>query len=130
MKMPMTLAAIIPPITVVPMIWRETAPAPVAIHSGTHPRMNANDVIRIGRRRSRAPSSAASVKRLPFLEFVLREFDDQDRVLRRQPDEHHQTDLRVDIVLDLDHVGRQKISQQRHGAATARRRRRTPRPAC
>ncbi len=62
----MTLAAAIPPITVVPMIWRATAPAPLAVHRGTHPRMKANEVIRIGRRRRRAPSRAASASGLPF----------------------------------------------------------------
>jgi hypothetical protein len=85
----------------------------MAIHSGTHPRMNANEVIRIGRRRRRAPSSAASASGLPFLEFVLGELDDQNRVLGRQADQHHQSDLRVDVVLDLHHVSRQKIAQQR-----------------
>ena len=62
----MTLAAIIPPITVVPMIWRATEPAPVAVHNGTQPRTNANDVIKIGRRRSLAPASAASARGFPF----------------------------------------------------------------
>src|SRR5438445_8659353 len=65
-KMPMALAAIIPPITVVPMIWRPRAPALDAVHSGTHPRINANDVIRIGRRRSRAPLRAASTRLTPL----------------------------------------------------------------
>src|SRR6266487_3920759 len=65
-KMPMTLAASIPPITVVPMIWRATDPAPDAVHSGTLPRMKAKDVIRIGRSRSLAPSRAASMRFLPF----------------------------------------------------------------
>src|SRR5215468_5899962 len=41
-----------------------TAPAPEAVHSGTEPRMKANEVIKIGRRRKRAPSSAASTKGL------------------------------------------------------------------
>ena len=95
--MPMTLAASMPPITVVPMIWRATEPAPEAVHSGTQPRINANDVIRIGRSRSRAPSSAASTRSLPFLEFVLGELDNQNRVLGRQTDEHHQTDLRIHV---------------------------------
>ncbi len=36
--MPMTLAASMPPITVVPMIWRATDPAPVAVHNGTQPK--------------------------------------------------------------------------------------------
>ena len=42
-----------------------SAPEPLAIHNGTHPRMNANDVIRIGRSRSRAPSRAASTRSRP-----------------------------------------------------------------
>src|ERR1700739_734215 len=63
--MPSTLAAVIPPMTVVPIIWRATEPAPDAVHSGTQPRMNANEVIMMGRRRRRAPSSAASMSGLP-----------------------------------------------------------------
>ena len=38
---------------------------PLATHNGTHPRMNANDVIRIGRSLSFAPSSAASTRLIP-----------------------------------------------------------------
>ena len=104
--MPIELAASMPPMTVVPMICRATDPAPLAVQSGTQPRMNANDVIRIGRSRSRAPSSAASTSGVPFSNSLLGEFHDQDRVLRRQADEHHQPDLRVDVVFDLDHVRR------------------------
>ena len=65
--MAMAVAASIPVITTVPRICRAIAPAPVAIHSGIMPKMNANDVMRIGRRRSRAPSSAASTSCRPFL---------------------------------------------------------------
>ena len=64
-KMAMTEAASIPPMTAVPMMRRAEAPAPVANHSGALPRMNANAVIRMGRRRMRAPVSAASVMLLP-----------------------------------------------------------------
>src|ERR1700722_12074558 len=63
--MPSTLAAVMPPITVVPMIWRATEPAPEAVQRGTQPRMNANEVIMMGRKRRRAPSSAASISGLP-----------------------------------------------------------------
>ena len=49
-----------PPATAVPTELRDAAPAPVASASGSTPRMNANDVIRIGRRRMRADSMAAS----------------------------------------------------------------------
>ena len=40
--------------TVMPMDLRAEAPAPVARTSGATPRMNANDVIRMGRKRARA----------------------------------------------------------------------------
>ena len=60
MKMPKKVAAIIPPITPIPMEFCAAAPAPVAIASGVTPRMNASEVIRIGRSRSRAASTAAS----------------------------------------------------------------------
>ena len=61
----MTDAANIPPMTAVPMICRPTAPAPDAIARGRTPRMNANAVIKIGRSRSRAAASAASIIDLP-----------------------------------------------------------------
>src|SRR5215472_5065911 len=60
------VAASIPPITVVPRICRDAAPDPAAIHKGTHPRMNAKAVIRIGRSRRRARANAASTIGFPF----------------------------------------------------------------
>jgi hypothetical protein len=65
MKIASKVAASIPVTTTVPRMRREAAPDPVANHSGAVPRMNANDVIRIGRSRSRAPSSAASTSGFP-----------------------------------------------------------------
>ena len=56
----MTVAADMPAKTAVPSDHRDAEPAPVAIISGTTPRMKANDVMRIGRNRSLAPSIAAS----------------------------------------------------------------------
>src|SRR5690606_15392602 len=55
----MKVAANIPPRTPVPIECREAAPAPLEIASGTTPRMKASEVMTIGRRRSRAASSAA-----------------------------------------------------------------------
>ena len=62
----MSVAASIPPMTVVPRTWRETPPEPVANHSGTQPRMKAKAVIRMGRKRRRAPFIAASKSVSPF----------------------------------------------------------------
>jgi len=56
----------IPPITVVPIIWRATDPAPLAVHNGTQPSTNANEVIKMGRKRTLAPPSAASTSGCPF----------------------------------------------------------------
>src|SRR5215469_18847521 len=55
--------AIMPLNTVMPIDLRALAPAPLAITSGTTPRIKANEVIRIGRSRAIAPSTAASIKR-------------------------------------------------------------------
>src|SRR5690606_771981 len=56
------VAANIPPNTPKPTAFWLAAPAPVAIASGTTPRMKAKDVMRIGRKRSRAASTVASSK--------------------------------------------------------------------
>ena len=54
-----------PPITPVPMAFCAAAPAPLAVASGTTPRMKVSAVIRIGLRRRRAASTAASVIERP-----------------------------------------------------------------
>ena len=54
-----------PPITPVPMARWAPELAPVAMASGSTPRMNANDVIRIGRKRRREASSVDSTRPLP-----------------------------------------------------------------
>ena len=57
---PSAVAISIPQNTAVPMTFWDAAPAPLASISGTTPRMKAKAVIKIGRKRSRADSSAAS----------------------------------------------------------------------
>ena len=59
-KIARNVAASMPPMTPVPTECRAPAPAPVEIASGSTPRMNASEVIRIGRKRSRAASIAAA----------------------------------------------------------------------
>ena len=63
--------------------------------------MKAKEVIRIGRRRSFAPSSAASMRPSALLVFHLGELDDEDGVLGRETDQHDEADLRVDVVFAL-----------------------------
>ena len=59
--------------------------------------MKARDVIITGRKRRRAPSIAASEKRLAVLALLLCELHDQDRVSGCEPDEHHHADLCIKI---------------------------------
>ena len=57
--MPRSIAVSIPAITAVPSAFCAPAPAPELIVRGTTPRINHRDVIRMGRRRSLAASTAA-----------------------------------------------------------------------
>ena len=84
--------------TAIPIDVRAEAPAPVASTSGRTPRMKANDVMRIGRNLSRAPSTAASTMLHPFGSLLAGVFDDQDRVLGSERDQEDEADLGVEIV--------------------------------
>ena len=99
----MTVAMVMPYTTPVPIVLRDAAPEPLASISGTQPRMKAKDVIRIGRRRSLEPSTAASRICDAFLAFHLGELDDEDGVLGRQADEHDQADLRIHVHVEVAH---------------------------
>src|SRR5690606_30451335 len=59
------VAASMPPSTPRPTAFWLAAPAPLAVTRGTTPRMKAKDVIRIGRKRSRAASMAESARPAP-----------------------------------------------------------------
>jgi len=65
--------------------------------SGAEPKMKAKEVIRIGRRRRRAPSIAASPSGLPALVRELGELDDEMAFFLPQADQHHQADMGVDV---------------------------------
>ena len=65
MNTPRNVATSIPQNTAVPMTFCAPAPAPAARISGTTPRINAKAVMRIGRNRNRADSSAASSTDIP-----------------------------------------------------------------
>src|ERR1700742_3018676 len=85
--------------TVEPSTRRATAPEPVANQSGKQPKMNANDVIRMGRSRNRAPSSAASSSGLPFSYSSFANSTIRIAFFRSKADKHDQANLGVDIVL-------------------------------
>ena len=87
----------------------------MAAPAGMTPAMKAMEVIRIGRRRSRAASMAASKAGLARLLRIHRELHDQDGVLGRQADGGQQADLEIDVV--------EQAAQGRPPAA------RRPRPA-
>ena len=64
-KIPKNVAVVIPATTVIPIDVRAPEPAPVEIANGNTPRMNAKDVIKIGRKRILAASIAASTTSIP-----------------------------------------------------------------
>ena len=97
-KIARKVAASMPPMTPVPTESRAPAPAPLENASGATPRMNASEVIRIGRKRSRAASSAAARGRQAFALLEHRVLDDQDRVLRGEAEQRHEADLEVHVV--------------------------------
>jgi hypothetical protein len=65
-KIDRNVDATMPPATAVPTEFRGRRAAPVATASGSTPRMNANDVIRIGADGCAADSTAASMIDSPF----------------------------------------------------------------
>lgn len=65
MKIPIAVAASIPPSTDHPIVWRATAPAPVANTKGDTPKMKAKDVINIGRSLNRTASMVAATISIP-----------------------------------------------------------------
>jgi len=68
-KIARKVAASMPPITPVPTERRAPAPAPLENASGTTPRMKASEVMMIGRKRSRAASSAPADALIPWWTF-------------------------------------------------------------
>ena len=62
--------------------------------------MKASEVIRIGRSRVRAASTAASKPRHACIFRLLGELDDQDGVLGRKTDQHDEADLDQDVAVE------------------------------
>jgi hypothetical protein len=97
--MPTRVAALMPNTTAVPKTRRAEAPAPVAMASGREPK---DEGERGHQDRPQAQTGALDRRldqRLAALVFELGEFDDQDGVLGREPNEHDQADLGVDVIL-------------------------------
>ena len=111
-KIPRKLAAIMPPNTAVPTARTVAAPAPVVMMSGTSPAMKAKEVIITARKRSLAASMAAVDDVLSLPPLLHGEFDDQDGVLGRERDEHHDADLGVDVVVEARDLERRHRAKQ------------------
>ena len=88
--------------------------------------MKANDVIRIGRKRRRAASAAASLIECAVGAPFARELDDQHRVLGRQPNEHDDADLHVDVVVEPPKQRRKQTRRKCRSARQEHRQRHQP----
>ncbi len=108
------VAAIMPPKTVVPTDWRLTRPAPRASTNGRTPRMNASEVIRIGPQANARGFDRGIHDRKPALAQLFGELHNQNRILAGEADEHHQTDLAINVILQSAQRNRSERAQQRH----------------
>ena len=84
--------------TAMPITLRASAPAPLAVSSGTTPRMKAKAVIRIGRKRSLAASSAASTSSLPCSCSIFANSTIRIAFFAARPISMIEPDLREDVV--------------------------------
>ena len=97
MKMAMQVAVSMPPMTAVPITLRATAPEPEAMARGTHPRIKAKEVMRIGRRR-KPGAFQGRIRNIPALLVLdLGKLHDKNGVFGRQPDEHDEADLGIEV---------------------------------
>src|SRR4029077_16496192 len=130
-----SVETIMPPKTAVPTEWRLAWPAPEGKNNGRKPGVKEKEGMR--RRRSCGrdaedegeeahedgpqPDARRLDRRLDRRAAagaeLLGELDDQDRVLGRQADQHHQADLAVDVVLQAaDRLRREGAEDgERHG---------------
>src|SRR5215467_9586566 len=103
--------AIMPENTVMPIDLRALAPAPVAATNGATPRMKANDVIKIGRKRERAAATADSSRGCPSRTRNSRAISTiRIAFFGRQGDEQDKANLDVEIVVNMQE------HQHQHGA--------------
>ncbi len=96
-KIPHTVTPSIPEKTAVPNDRRISAPAPVATTKGKTPRMNANEVIRIGRSRNREASIAASPRDRCCSSCACAYSTIKIEFFEASPAKHHQANLHKDV---------------------------------
>ena len=125
--MPIMVATLMPNTTAVPSTRRAPEPAPVAIASGS----GAEDEGERGHQ-DRPQAQARALDRrvhqwLAALVLELGELDDEDGILCRQADQHHQPDLRVDVIRHA--AQRQAAVGAEHGERDAQQHRERHRPA-
>ena len=94
-----------------PIDLRALAPAPLATTSGATPRMNANDVMMIGR--NRCLDRGLDDGFVPVQAAVARHVDDQNGILGGQRDQQDDADLGIEIVADAQRREHQHRPDQR-----------------
>ena len=108
-----------PPITHTAIGARVSPPSLIASATGSMPKIIAAVVITIGRSRMMPASISASVERLPSRRELIREVDQQDRVLRDEAHQHDHADHREDVERLAGEVQRRRTRRPRTAAATA-----------
>ena len=97
---PIIVAASMPPNTVTPMSRRLAAPAPVADDQRHDAKDEGEGSHQHGAEAQARPRHGRFRSAHAGLALLLGELDDQNRILRRQADQQHHADLRVDVVVE------------------------------
>ena len=114
-KTPKMVAMDVPKTTVIPMVTRDAAPAPVAMASGTEPTTEQ------GRHDDRAETDLGRFDcsrygiHAAFIDTDFGVFDDQDGILGGQADDGQQTDLEVQVILLVHEIGKDRSPEDAAG---------------
>jgi hypothetical protein len=103
-KMPNKVTPIIPLKTAVPSACRSSAPGPLATTKGNTPSVKANDVIKIGRSRTRAASVAAVKRSWPRSISCLANSTIKIAFLQANPTSTNEANLSKNIIVHLTPV--------------------------
>ena len=110
---------IIPPKTVVPTECRPFSPAPDASTRGTTPKNESKRCHQNGAQADARRLNRRVHDRHPALPQLLREFDNQNGILARKPDQHDESDLAVHVVLQAAQRLRSSAPSSAMGTASS-----------
>ena len=113
--MPNSVTPSMPENTAMPSVRRISAPAPTASASGNTPRMNAMEVMMIGRKTQPAGFDGGIVRLRTAGGFLLGELDNQNGIFAGQSYQHDEADLHKDVDIHVGQCHADGGTKQAHG---------------